>query len=159
MDTGLLLLRTVFGCVTQEMSLTKCLHAVDAHDMAAVESSAPTDLTALIAAWKQDEMPAPALLYACKCFLLGHPFLDTERFLVDNGFNIAIVAKHPVLLNITSLLQQSYDDSTAMRAVNRAATMTGAQLRGYNSRKMVADLVSQCSNRDDRKNVKSKRSK
>ena len=49
------------------------------------------------------------------------------------------------------------DDVTVVRAMTRAAAMSSTHLSNYTSRTTIADLVSQCSNRDDHSRAKGRR--
>ena len=142
------------------MSLAKCLSAVDALNVHEVQALASPELKNAIVVWMESKMCPNTILYACKCFLLNHPHIESEKFLLRKGFDETVIAKQPCLLNVARALMDAYDEKTCERALHRAAQMPDAQMRSYiTRRKMIDDLVDQCSNRDDRKNVKAKRNR
>lgn len=136
----------------------RCLDAVEARDRATAFALAPVELRASMDACHAQGMSERLQLWATKCYLLADPRVQALLFLAQHGVSFAPVDRHyDAMMPLLLALRERYDDATTLRAMERAASMTEAHMRVYASRKMLPDLVAQCTNRDDRRSQRAKR--
>lgn len=142
------------------MTVYEVMQAINSNDVCALEHCADVDLCAFIGACRANRMTNSALLYACKCFVLDHPHWTATCFLESNGHDMRPLRSGKnadALMVLAVRLMEDYDDATVLRAMTRAASMSASHLLAYTTRSTIADLVAQCSNRDDHTRAKGRR--
>ena len=136
------------------------VHSAIHMDLDGIRRNASPHVAEFIRACEELQVEGKALAYSVKNYVLsGDVALELQAIEMANvcGLPLEAVGKKPNLANIYARVCARYDETTAVKAVERAMRMTAATMEQYNSDKMMDDLVRQLANRDDRKNAKSKR--